>query len=96
MGKKKTGSKTLESSTTESTSTEPIPDPNDAEPPKPAESPKPKSAPKFNGPTIILKDIDVKGGGVVSVTCLDNKVPVGKIQIIAIKAGDATYVYRRV
>lgn len=64
----------------------PIPDPNDIEPPKP----------KFNGPLIVLKNIDVKAGGVVSVHCLDSKVPLNQIQIIQVKAGDATYVYRRI
>lgn len=93
MGKRKTKSETLDDSTHETTASEGS-ETVSVESPQPEESPKP--APKFNGPIISFKNIDVKGGGVVSVTCLDNKVPLGKIQIIAIKGADATYVYRRV
>lgn len=90
MGKK-SKSQTLETSSTESKVIETAGIPESMKQPE-AESPKPK----FNGPTITFKDIDVKGGGVVSVTCLDDKVPLGKIQIIHIKTADAAYVYRRI
>jgi len=106
MGKKKTKSETLVNSTTEPTSTESTTEsktsstietadiPESMKEPEPSESPKP--TPKFNGPTISFKNVDVKGGGVVSVTCIDNKVPLNKIQIIEIKTGDTRYVYRRI
>jgi len=66
---------------------------------KPQEEPIPeplKPKPKFTGPLIAFRNINVKAGGVVSVHCLDNKVPLPQIQIIQIKAGDAIYVYRRI
>lgn len=87
MGKKesKSKSKTLDSELTSTESTSTV-----------EESPKPTPKPTFNGPLIELKNIDVKAGGVVSVTCLDDKVPLGKIQYIQIKTRDASYVYRRI
>jgi len=81
MGKHDTKSTTLETSST--------PEPK-------VEEPKPTPKPKFTGPLIAFRNIEIKSGGVVSVQCLDGRVPMGKIQIIEIKAGDATYVYRRV
>lgn len=94
MGKKKAKSETLDNSETKTFKFESGSSLDSAL----AETPKPKPAPtpKFNGPTITLKDIDVKGGGIISVTCLDDKVPLGKIQIIEIKAGNSRYVYRRI
>jgi len=62
--------------------------------PKLEEAPKPE--PKYNGPAIIFKNLDVKSGGVVTIKCIDDKVPLGKIQILQITAGDATYVYKRI
>lgn len=110
MGKKPK-SETLESSSTESTSSEsttkletivapeePIMagfDPAKSTDKFATESPKPKSAPKFNGPTVTFKNLQLKDG-IVGVTCLDTKCPLSQIQMIAIKAGDATYVYRRI
>jgi len=91
MTKKKSNSETLDSST-QSTSTE-VQTPETVTTPEPkVEAPKPK----FTGPLIAFRNIEVKAGGVVSVQCLDDKVPLGKIQIIQIQTVDATYVYRRV
>ena len=104
MGKKKTESKTLETSTIDSKSNTDVTKlgtfaTKAAEPPKQEEPSKPvqfPTTPKFTGPLIAFRNIDVKAGGIVSVQCLDDRVPLGKIQMIEIKAGDATYVYRRV
>lgn len=96
MGKDKSKSKT-KSETLEITTQLTVADPPSTERP---ETPEPESTkpipPKFTGPLIAFRNLDVKSGGVISVHCLDNKVPLGKIQIIQIKAGDATYVYRRI
>ncbi len=48
------------------------------------------------GPTIVFKDIDVKSGGIVTVTCIDKKVPLNTIQILEIEAGGVKYTYRRI
>lgn len=111
MGKKDTKSETLDNSTMESTSSESTTkletivapeeptmvglDPAKSTDKFATESPKPKPAPKFNGPTVTFKNIQLKDG-IVGVTCLDTKCPLSQIQMIAIKAGDATYVYRRI
>lgn len=87
MGKKDKKSKTLD--TTKSSETESLHLDSGL-----AESPKPTL--KFTGPLIIFKNIEIKSGGVVSVRCIDDKVPLGKIQIIQIKGGDTVSVYRRV
>ena len=84
MGKNKFKSETLEVTET-STKRPSTPDPETSKP-----------APQFNGPTITLNNIDVKSGGVITVKCLDDKVPLGRIQIIQVQAGDTTYTYRRV
>lgn len=90
MGRKK--ETVTKSETLESTSQLAVADPPTTPRPK---TPEPKTT-QFAGPLIAFRNIDLKSGGVVKVQCLDNKVPLGKIQIIQITAGDATYVYKRI